>query len=143
MIIVDGANREHCFWTACDSSTQVKNFLHIYWSNRVDIIIMLEENYSSPRPAFSPALRLASWMYRMMRKAHGINVPRNTARYAGKVTAMSAASGTAGMFVASDVSMLIRGACERRARTGRECSVHLRACHKMSESSALLVCPRF
>lgn len=44
------------------------------------------------RMLFSPAFLDSAWMYRMMRKAHGMRVPRKMARYAGKVTVMPSAS---------------------------------------------------
>lgn len=44
------------------------------------------------RMLFSPAFLDSAWIKRMMRKAHGMRVPRKMARYAGKVTVMPSAS---------------------------------------------------
>lgn len=72
-------------------------------------VAKLRDEYAchSPRPIRSPAFRDSDWMNRMMRKATGIKVPRNTARYAGKVTRISA-TGRRGSVASNAVSCIPR-----------------------------------
>lgn len=63
----------------------------------------------------------------MTRKAQGISVPRNTAKYAGKVTAIPSATGSDGRVARVDVTVMRAGANVRRT-TGLAAVGHLRAC---------------
>eukprot|EP00182_Erythrolobus_australicus_P007191 CAMPEP_0185835780 /NCGR_PEP_ID=MMETSP1353-20130828/8444_1 /TAXON_ID=1077150 /ORGANISM="Erythrolobus australicus, Strain CCMP3124" /LENGTH=155 /DNA_ID=CAMNT_0028534463 /DNA_START=238 /DNA_END=705 /DNA_ORIENTATION=+ len=82
---------------------------------------------------FAPALRASDWMYRMMRNATGMSVPRKIARYAGNVTSILAASSW--LVVASSAIDIFGAAAARRVE--RDATATLRTLTAPPRTNAL------